>query len=83
MLVNAHSHIDCLGAIMIADKNAVFSRILHVNVVDSDGAACGLLCYGKLVLVNNLSVVTKPEDLWCWLTINEARQTQSLRRGQR
>lgn len=83
MLVNAHSHIDCLRAILVAHKNAVFSRIFHVDVVDCDGAAFGLLSYGKLGLVNNLPVVTKPEDLWRWLTIDEACQTQRLRRGER
>lgn len=82
MLVHAQSHINRLRAVLVAHKDAVFSRIFHFDIVDSDGAALRLFSDGKLVLVYNLPVVMKPEDLWGWFTFDEACQTQRLRRGQ-
>lgn len=81
MHVNAHCHINRFRAILVAHKDAVFSRIFQVDVIDVDSAALGLLSEGKMGLVNNLLVVPKPDDLWGWFTINEARQTQRLKRG--
>lgn len=79
MLVHAHGHIDRLRTVLVAHKNAVFSRIFHFDIVDSDGAALVLLSDGELTLVNDLSVVSKPEDLWGWFAVDKARQTQRLR----
>lgn len=79
MLVHAHGHINRLRTILVADKNTVFSRIFCFDIVDSDSAALGLLSDDVLILANNLSVVSKPEDLWGWFTFDEARQAQRLR----
>lgn len=79
MLVHAHSHIDRLRTVLVADKNAVISRIFCFDIVDSDGAALGLLSDDELILVNDLSVVSKPVDLWGWFASDEARQAQRLR----
>lgn len=81
MLVNTHGHINRFRAILVAHTDAVFSRIFQCDVVDGDGAACGLFSDGKMGLINNLPVVPKPHDLWVWLALDEARQTQSLRTG--
>ena len=81
MLVHAHGHIYRLRAVLVAHKNAVIPRIFHVDVIDSDSAALVLLGDDELTLANDLSVVSKPEDLWGWFAFDEARQTQRLRRG--
>lgn len=81
MPVNTDGHINGFRAKLVAHKDAVFSRILHVDVVDSDGAALGFLRDGELVLVNNLPVVPQPEDLRGWITVDEASQAQRLKRG--
>lgn len=81
MFINAYSHINCFRTVLVAYEDAVLSRILHADDVDGDGAAFGLLSDGKMILVKDLPVITKPEDLWGWFAIDEARQTQRLRRG--
>lgn len=82
MLVHAHCHINRLTAILVAHKDAVFSRIFRLDIVDSDGAALGLFSDGELGLVKNLFVIVEPEDLWRGFTFDEACQAQGLRRGQ-
>lgn len=79
MLVHAHCHVDSLRAVLVTHKNAVFSRIFRIDAVDSEGATLVLLCDDELILVNDLSVVSKPGDLRTWITVDEARQTQGLR----
>lgn len=81
MLVNAHRHIDLFTAVLVAHHDAVFSRIFRLHVVDGDGADLGLLGDGELGLIKDLLVVPKPRDLWGWFTVDEARQTQRLKRG--
>lgn len=80
-LIDAHGHISRFRAMLVAHKDAVSSRIVHGDIVDSDAAALGFLSDGKLALANNLPVVPKPEDLRSWCTIDEACQTQRLRTG--
>lgn len=77
-LVNAHGHIHLFRAVLVAHKDAVFSRISHHDVVDCDGAALVLPGDGKLALVEDLLVTLEPDDLWIWRAINKARQTQRL-----
>lgn len=81
MLVDAHGHIDRFRSVLIAHKDAVFSGICHVDVIDGDGAALGLLSDDKLVLVSDLLVVAQPRDLWGWFAVDEACQAQRLERG--
>lgn len=83
MLVHAHGHADRFRAVLVAHKDAVLSRIFHVDVVYRDAAALGLLGDGKVILAEYLPVVTKPEDLRCWFAVNKARQTQRLKKGSR
>lgn len=78
MPVNAHCHIHSFRSMLVAHIDAVLSRIIHVDVVDSDRAALWLLSDGKMSLVNNLPVITKPEDLWGWIAVDEARQAKRL-----
>lgn len=80
LLVDAHGHIDRFRPVFVAHKNAVLSRIFCVDLVDGDGAALGLLCDGELSRIEELLVVMTPEDLWRWVAINEAGETQGLKR---
>lgn len=80
MFVHTDGYFDCLRAELVTYKDAVFSRILHADIVDSDGAAFGLFGDGVVVLVDELPVVTKPEALWCRVPLDEACQAQRLRR---
>lgn len=80
-LKDAHRHINRFRAMLVAHKDAVSSRIVHGDIVDSDAAALGFLSDGKLALVNNLPVVPKPEDLGSWCAVDEACQTQRLTTG--
>lgn len=76
--VHAHGHLNGLRAVLVAYKDAVFSRVFHADVVDSYGAALGIFGDGEVVLVDELPVVTKPEALWCRVAFDEACQTQRL-----
>lgn len=80
MLVNTHGHVNRFRAVLVAYKDAVLSRIFHVDIVYSDAAALGRLSDYKVILAEYLPIVTKPEDLWGWFAINVARQTQRLKR---
>lgn len=75
-LVNAHGHVHLFGAILVAHKDAVFSRISHRDVVDRDGAALVFPGDGELAVVADLLVVLEPEDLRIRRAIDEAGQTQ-------
>lgn len=79
MFVHAHRHINCLRPKLVLHKNAVLPRVFHVDVVDGDGAALALLRDHELILVEDFSVISKPEDLWGWIPIDDACQTQRLR----
>lgn len=78
MLVDAHGHIHRFRAVLVAHKDAVLSGICHVDVVDGDGAALGLLSDDELVLVSDLLVVAEPRDLRGRFAVDEARQAQRL-----
>lgn len=71
---------DCLRAIFVAHQDAVFPRIPHVDIIDSDRGTIMVFSDDKLALASNLFVISKPENLRGWVTINEACQAQSLRR---
>lgn len=81
LLVDAHGHIGRFRPVVVAHKNAVLSRVFSVDLVDGDGAAFGLLGDGEPSLIEDLPVVTKPEDLRGRVAIDEARQAQRLKRG--
>jgi len=80
VLVDAHGHIHRFRAVLVAHKDAVLSGICHVDVVDGDGAALGLLSDDELVLVSDLLVVAEPRDLRGRFAVDEARQAQRLER---
>lgn len=80
-LVNAHGHVHLFRAILVAHKDAVFSRISHHDVVDRDGAALVLPGDGKLAVVGDLLVALEPDDLRIRRAIDKARQTQRLSKG--
>lgn len=78
MSVYTHGYVNRFRSILVAHKNAVLSRIFHVDLVDCDGAAFGLLGDGKLGLVQDFPIVSEPEDLWSRFSIDEAREAQRL-----
>lgn len=80
MPVYAHGHINRFRSVLVAHKNAVLSRIFHVDLVDGDGAALGLLGDGKLGLVQDFAIIPEPEDLWSRFSIDEAREAERLRK---
>lgn len=63
----------------VLHRNAVLSRIFSVDLVDGDGAAFGLFGDGEPSLIEDLPVVTEPEDVWGRVAVDEARQTQRLK----
>lgn len=65
---------------LVAHKDAVFSRIFCDDIVDSDAATLWFFTDGELALVNYLPVIPQPEDLWRWVAIDEACQTQRLKK---
>lgn len=79
-LIDTHGHINSFGPMLVAHKDAVFSRILCDDIVDSDAATLWFLTDGELALVNYLLVIPQPGDLWRWFTIDEACQTQRLKK---
>lgn len=66
---------------LVAHKDAVFSRIFCDDIVDSDAATLWFLNDGELALVDYLPVIPQPGDLWRWFTIDEACQTQRLKKN--
>lgn len=79
MLVDADGDLDELTSVLVADVDAVLSRVIGSDFVyHQTGKFTAIKCDPGVFIGDHFLLVLEPCDLRCWLTPYCAGQTQRL-----
>lgn len=79
MLVDADGDLDKLASVLVADIDAVLSRVIRSDFVDHQaGKFTTIKCNLGVFVGDHFLLVLEPCDLGCWLTPHGAGQAQRL-----